>query len=28
VPLPKGGTPTAVGKDLGRLCEVFYRAKP
>ncbi len=28
VPLPKGGTPNAVGKDLGRLCEVFYRAKP
>jgi D-alanyl-D-alanine carboxypeptidase/D-alanyl-D-alanine-endopeptidase (penicillin-binding protein 4) len=28
VPLPKGGTPTAVGKDLGRLCEVFYRDKP
>jgi D-alanyl-D-alanine carboxypeptidase/D-alanyl-D-alanine-endopeptidase (penicillin-binding protein 4) len=28
VPLPKGSTPTAVGKDLGRLCEVFYRDKP
>jgi serine-type D-Ala-D-Ala carboxypeptidase/endopeptidase (penicillin-binding protein 4) len=28
VPLPKGATPTGVGKDLGRLCEVFYRDKP
>ncbi len=28
VPLPKGVTPTGVGKDLGRLCEVFYRDKP
>jgi D-alanyl-D-alanine carboxypeptidase/D-alanyl-D-alanine-endopeptidase (penicillin-binding protein 4) len=28
VPLPKGSTPSAVGKDLGRLCEVFYRHAP
>jgi D-alanyl-D-alanine carboxypeptidase/D-alanyl-D-alanine-endopeptidase (penicillin-binding protein 4) len=28
VPLPSGTTPTAVGKDLGRLCEVFYRDRP